>query len=87
MHGIQALKFAQHPELRQHLLATGDAPLVYDQAGIRPGNATLNDPFGIFAAYIPSPTVTPYGPFASSEDTFWGADPLLDPEGKQSNHL
>lgn len=87
MHGIQALKFAQHPELRQQLIATGDAPLVYDQADPRTTPGVHSGSLGIFAAYIGSPTTTAQGPFITAEDTFWGTDPLLDPEGKQSNHL
>ena len=87
MHGIQALKFAQHPELREQLLATGEAPLVYDQANTRVGETMPNDPLGIFAAYVGAPSVGIEGPFVSTDDTFWGTDPLLDPEGKHSNHL
>lgn len=87
MHGIQALKFAQHPELRRQLVATGEAPLVYDQFGVRGLAMSQGDPSGIFAVYLGSPPVGAEGPFVSTEDTFWGIDPLLDPEGKQSNHL
>ena len=41
MHGIQALKFAQHPDLRKLLLDTGESPLVYDQTGTGLGEGDL----------------------------------------------
>lgn len=41
MHGIQALKFAQHPDLRKLLSDTGEAPLVYDQMGTGLGEGDL----------------------------------------------
>ncbi|KAL7009377.1 hypothetical protein EMMF5_001008 [Cystobasidiomycetes sp. EMM_F5] len=85
MHGIMALKFAQHSDLRKLLLSTEEVPLVYEQI---PPAAQGSSVLGLLVGSSPTASLLPavYEYADLEEDIYWGANPN-DPSDTTGNAL